>query len=324
MAAQLHEVSQGVGITVRIVSAKDVADGVRSFELSRAVAGALPCFQPGAHIDVYLDSGKVRQYSLCGSLADRSTYRIAVQRDLAGRGGSSEIFDTWRPGKTILISEPRNQFELREGAARYLLIAGGIGITPLLPMAWTLESAGADFCLYYCTRDRGRTAFLDELEPLVETGRVVVHHDDGLPERQLDFASLLKEPRQGAHLYFCGPRPMMKALEQATAHWPRECVHREYFGADDNKPSGNAFLVRLQRSAMTLEVPPHKTIVEVLRDAGVPVDVSCEKGVCGTCRTKYLAGEPVHGDLVLDERERAEYVMICCARASTGELVLDL
>lgn len=324
MAAQLHEVERNPGIAVRIVSTKDVAEGVRSFELARPNSGDLPHFRAGAHVDVYLESGKMRQYSLCGSPADCRSYRIAVQREVAGRGGSSELFETWQPGKVVLVSAPRNQFELAEGAKRYVLIAGGIGITPLLPMAATLESRGADFHLYYCTRNRQRTAFLDELEPLIAKGRVTVHHDDGVVDRQLDFARLLSTSEAGCQIYYCGPRPMMQALEKATAHWPEHSVHREFFSARDDLPSGTSFRIRLQKSGRTFDVPPGRSIVQVLRDAGVPVDVSCEEGVCGTCRTKYLEGDPVHRDLVLSDRERTEYVMICCARAKTSELVLDL
>lgn len=223
----------------------------------------------------------------------------------------------------MLISSPRNQFELVEGRSSYVLIAGGIGITPVLPMAMALEERGARFHLYYCTRNRERTAFVDELVPLIARGRVTLHHDEGVAERQFDFSGLLSEADACACVYYCGPAPMMQALERATAHWPRECVHREFFSASADPSTGAAFRIRLQRSGESFEVPPDKSIVQVLREAGVPVDVSCEEGVCGTCRTRYLAGEPIHRDLVLSDAEREEYVMICRARSRSAVLVLD-
>jgi ferredoxin-NADP reductase len=260
-----------------------------------------------------------------------------VLKDPASRGGSVAIFEKVHPGRLITISVPRNHFPLADGARRHLLLAGGIGITPMMAMLAQLERDGAAYVLHYCTRAPERTAFRDLLARHCAAGRVQHHHDGGDPRNGLDIAALLRERADGTHLYYCGPSGFMAAVETACAHWPKDSVHFEYFtppaptapiaaagtavAAAADIPVG--FQVRIRSSGALYDVPGDKSIVEVLREHGMEVDTSCESGLCGTCRTRYLDGEPEHHDYVLDDEERDEYVMICCARSKSPVLVLD-
>ncbi|GIX29313.1 PDR/VanB family oxidoreductase [Pelomicrobium sp. G1] len=304
------------------------AEGIASFELRDPQGETLPAFTAGAHIDVHVKPGCVRQYSLCNDPKERHRYVIAVQRENDGRGGSRALHEDVRIGDLLTIAGPRNHFPLTEGARRHLLIAGGIGVTPMMAMIAELEARGEDYRLYYCTRSREKTAFLDRLGPLVAAGKVKVHHDGGDPARGLDLGTLLRECEPGTHLYYCGPPGFMEAVKTASAHWPREALHFEYFSppADASAPGSEnrPFRIRLLRSGRELEVPADKTIVGVLRENDVFIETSCENGVCGTCLTRYVDGEPDHRDFVLDEADRKEFVLVCCSRSKTPVLVLDL
>jgi ferredoxin-NADP reductase len=249
-----------------------------------------------------------------------------VLREAAGRGGSRYLHENVRVGDIVEVSPPRNNFALDPGGERHLLIAGGIGIAPIMSMIAELRRRSAAFEVHYCTRSPRQTAFRSELAPLAAEGRLRFHHDCGEPARGLDIRALLREPRPGTHLYYCGPASMMAAAAEATRFWPPGAVHCEYFTgvpepvAAEDRP----LRIHLAKSGGDYEIAVGETIADVLRRHGVPVRTSCELGYCGTCITPYLAGEPDHRDQVLHERDRRRYVMICCSRAKSPALVLDL
>ncbi len=315
-------------LAVVVRGVEQLADGIRSFEFVPLEGSELPRFTAGSHVDVHLPGGVIRQYSLCNDPAEKDRYVVAVLRDETGRGGSLAMHDAVTEGAEMVISRPRNRFALAEDATYHLFLAGGIGITPIMSMITQARSQGQDFHLYYCTRSPRRTAFLDELAPLIENGQVTVHHDNGDPSRGLDLRQVLQRCDAGEHVYYCGPTRFMDAIEAAAAHWPAAAVHSERFSAPPTMPdeavATGPFDIKLASTGETFTVQPGETIVEVLRNHGVDVDTSCEEGYCGTCMTRYLEGEPLHSDTVLDEEDREEYVMVCCARAKAGCLVLDL
>lgn len=314
-------------IRCRIEAVTRLAEAIRSFRIVTADASPLPAWEPGAHIDVHLPSGRVRQYSLCGDLTRGAPYEIAVQLEPNGRGGSREVFDAVAPGDDILISLPRNNFPLAREAASHLFVAGGIGITPFIPMIRSLQHVATPFKLVYCSRSPERAAFIDFALELAASGLAIVHHDAGEPERRLDLHALLGQAAEGTHLYCCGPEGLMRAVREASAGWPGGTVHWEYFANTpllEHAHVDNPFKVQLRSSGLVLDIPAEESIMGVLRANGVAVDSSCESGLCGTCKTRYLSGEPDHRDMILDESERREFVMICCSRSRTGTLLLDL
>jgi len=268
----------------------------------------------------------LRKYSLCNDPAERDRYVIAVKREAAGRGGSVSLVDNAKAGELMAVSAPRNDFPLDERAGRFIFIAGGIGITPILSMIRHLATAGRDrFHLYYCTRTAGATAFREELAAPGLHGRVTLHHDHGDPARSLDLWPVLERP-SAAHIYCCGPRALMDAVRDMTGHWPAHAVHFESFGGVESahRADDRPFAVRLARSGQRIEVPAATTLLEALRASGVRVLSSCESGTCGSCRVALLEGEAEHRDLVLAEHERAGNIMVCVSRARCAELVLDL
>jgi phthalate 4,5-dioxygenase reductase component len=310
---------------LRVERAEPAAEGIQLLELRDPTGGQLPPFTPGAHLSVQLPDGRRRSYSLCGDPADRSRYRIAVKRDQAGRGGSVNLVDTVRPGDTLLVSPPRNLFELAAAAPSYIFVAGGIGITPIMSMiAWVRANGAKPFRLYYLTRTAEGTAFRTELSAPDLRDSVVIHHDAGDPAAAFDLWPVFEEPGK-AHIYCCGPRPLMDAVRDMTGHWPSSQVHFEDFGSDLVRPRADdaPFTVRLARSGATLAVPVGTTILEAMRAHGLHVPSSCESGTCGTCRTGLLAGRADHRDLVLSPAERAGSIMVCVSRAPGGELLLD-
>jgi len=302
---------------------------VRSYRLTNPDDSALPVFVAGAHIDVHMKNGSIRQYSLCNAATDRSCYRISVLGKLPATENSEHFFNQVKIGDLLTISQPRNLFKLFTNADRHLLIASGIGIAPILSMVYMLEQQKADYWVHYCAPSPDQAAFRDELEGLVQRGQLAIHFDSD--ERVFDLQSTLRSVSTGTHLYYCGPPDFMAAAQDASAHWPAGTVHCEYFQAPVSQQSAREsdgedreFKIRLVRSEATYMVPSHKSIVDVLRENGVMVDTSCEDGFCGSCLTRYLAGEPDHRDEVLDDEDREEYVLICCARSKTSELELDL
>ena len=309
---------------LRVSGAERVAADIHRFELRDPAGGPLPAFTPGAHVLVTSPAGHVRRYSLCNDAGERDRYVIGVKRDPAGRGGSVDLVDRVGVGDRVPVSEPRNAFELDERAPAYLLIAGGIGITPLLSMVKHLRKGDAKFRLYYCTRSPGHTAFADELRDVGPQGRVTLHHDGGDPARALDLWPLFEKPTK-EHVYVCGPRPMLEAVRDMTGHWSPAAIHMESFvdAGAAQKPEDRPFTVVLARSGDRIEVPPGVSILEAMRARGHDAPSSCESGTCGTCRTKLVAGAADHRDLVLMDHERASQVMICVSRAKTPEIAID-
>ncbi|MQA62871.1 MAG: 2Fe-2S iron-sulfur cluster binding domain-containing protein [Actinophytocola sp.] len=306
------------------------ADDVISLRLVDPSGAALPAWTPGAHLDVILPSGLVRQYSLCGEQEDRSTYTIAVLREPAGRGGSSELHQSARPGTKLAVRGPRNHFEL-EPAASFLFIAGGIGITPVLPMARRVSRDGAPWQLLYGGRSSTSMAFLRELEALGDHITIRPEDRHGL----LDLDTALRDTEPGTHVYCCGPPALIAAVEDRCRDLlPESALHVERFapaepstGGDQQEARGEqSFEVELRRTGRTVTVPPGMTIVDAVRDVVPDVMTSCEEGFCGTCETKVLEGVPEHHDTILNAAERAngKTMMICVGRACSSRLVLDL
>lgn len=316
-----------VTLTRKVAAATDIC----VFELASADGTPLPPFEPGAHIDVHV-GGFVRQYSLCNGPNEREVYRIGVLRDPASRGGSVAMH-ALEAATELEISTPRNHFPLDAEATHTILLAGGIGITPLFAMAASLGTAGRSFELHYGAREPGRAAFRERLAEAPFAAHTRFYFDSEGPERRLDLARVLAQPSDGTHVYVCGPTGFIDAVLGAAsaAGWPARNVHREYFGAAAGAAQAavdadGAFQVTLAGSGRVVDVPAGTTIVEALRADGVEVPVSCEQGVCGTCLTRVLSGEPDHRDLYLTDEERAanDQMLPCCSRAKTPMLVLDL
>ena len=315
-------------IQVRVKRISYEAEGINSYELVAPTGGNLAPFTAGSHIDLYLSNGTIRSYSLVNDQSEQSRYVIAVNKDAASRGGSRLIHETLRAGDVIMISQPRNNFALQENAGHSVLIAGGIGITPLLSMIRRLEALGRSWKLFYAARTRVAAAFLDELNALQLDARANLHvnFDEGESSRMLDLSAIVKSAPTDAHLYCCGPVPMLEAFEAATVDRPAEKVHVEYFKAKEEPASEGGFEVRLARSNRTIEVGAGKTILNAVLDAGIAVNYACTEGVCGTCVTRVIEGIPDHRDLFLGKEEQAanETMMICCSGSKSSTLVLDL
>jgi vanillate O-demethylase ferredoxin subunit len=315
-------------LAVQVVRKVREAQDIASFELARAGGAPLPAFSAGSHIDVQVPGGLTRQYSLCNDSGEQHRYRIAVLRDPASRGGSVAMHDAVHEGDVIHISEPRNHFPLHH-AARSLLFAGGIGVTPLLCMAQRLARIDADFALHYCTRSPERTAFVDEIAASAFASRVQFHFDSGPPEQKLDLQALLATPDAGTQLYVCGPTGFIDhVVGTAKARgWNNEQIHLEYFGAAPQDTSGDtAFEVKIASTGKSYPVPAGKSVVHALQEHGIEILTSCEQGVCGTCITRVLDGEPDHRDMYFTEEERSKNDQFtpCCSRARSRTLVLDL
>lgn len=316
-------------LEVRVARKIAEAEGVCSFELAAANGAELPAFTAGSHIDVHVAPGIVRQYSLCNSPHERGRYLIAVLDEPASRGGSRGMHADVQEGSRLTIGAPRNLFDLDLGGDRYLLFAGGIGITPMLAMAHSLLAAGKRFELHYCGRSIERLAFLGLLNEAPFAKHLRVHVDNGPVEQRLDAARVLASPAQGDQLYVCGPAGFMSHI-QATAKasgWSDRQLHREDFAAPPQVLEGDrAFEIELSRSGRVLQVPAQKTALEVLLAHDVAIESACEQGICGTCITRVLAGEPDHRDQYLDAAEHArnDSFTPCCSRSRSPRLVLDL
>ena len=302
---------------VRVVAMREEAPDVISCEW-RAVAGTLPPCPPGAHVDVHLPNGLVRQYSV--AVADGARYVIAVKRDAASRGGSAYVADALRIGTVLRIGAPRDNFPLMAASGRVVLLAGGIGITALLPMARRLHEEGRDFRLHYWFRSAGHAALREWWHGLGEC--VELHPSDA---GRVSISAVVRAQDDGTHYYCCGPASMLQDFVEATAALPQERVHLERF-APAAPVAGDMFTVRLAKSGRTVAVPAGQSIVEALLAAGVDAPYSCQQGICGSCEVRVVAGVPEHRDEVLTAAEKAgnRTMMICCSRARTPELVLDL
>lgn len=295
------------------------AEGVRSLRLVLPDRSALPSWRPGAHVDLILPSGRQRQYSLCGDPADRGSYRIAIRRIEDGGGGSREAHDVLRPGSRVVVRGPRNAFPLIR-ADRYLFIAGGIGITPILPMVREVAATATDWHFVYCGRSSESMPFLGEIGDL-DPHRIWIRPDSdyGVPVSGRE----LLENAQGATVYCCGPVPLIHGVRLDLAASHAKELHFERFSAAPIV-NGKAFEVELGRGGSVLEVPANRSALEVIRDAIPDIPFSCRQGFCGTCKVRLLAGSPDHRDHVLTDDERTSAMMICVSRADRGRLVLDL
>lgn len=306
------------------------ATGINSYEFVDAEGKELPPFTAGAHVDVHIAPGVIRQYSLCNDPSERHRYVIAVLRDERGRGGSRAMHDDMHVASRIRISVPRNNFTLADDARKVILIAGGIGVTPLKSMVHHLESQWKDYDLHYCAKGPEYAAFRDELQRLAKIGNVHCHFDGGNPEKGIDLKRLLAEHQTGAHVYYCGPGGFMDACKQAASHWPEGTVHCEHFKApaqsrpDTEADTGDGYAVEIASTGQTLHVSPLQNLAEVLQEAGLPVETSCQSGLCGTCKVRYLSGDIDHQDYILNEDERQHCLTPCVSRARGGTVVLDL
>ena len=311
-------------ISVRIACAEKVAADIHLFELRARDAAGLPPFTAGAHITVKSPNGSLRKYSLCNDPAERDRYVIAVKRDPAGRGGSVDLVDNTHAGDTVQVSAPHNAFDLAGKAPAFILIAGGIGITPIIAMARQLNGEGRRYRLYYLTRSAEHTAFREELAGGDFIGKVVIHHDGGDAANAFDLWPILEKPSP-AHVYCCGPRPLLEAVRDMTGHWSPAAIHFESFidAGAAARPDDKAFTVVLAKSGDRIVVAPGVSILEAMREHGHEAPSSCESGTCGTCRTRLVSGEADHRDLVLMDDEKASQIMICVSRAVSGEIVIE-
>jgi len=310
------------------------AQGISSFEMVDRSGNDLPAYTAGSHIDFYFHDGTIRQYSLCGDPSDRKRYLIAVLNDKNGRGGSAALHKRLHVQRDVFVGEPRNNFPIAKEAKHHLMIAGGIGVTPMLSMIYELQkTSGDNFTLHYCTKSKDYTAFQPELAALIASGKVVVHHDQGNPENGLNIKELLQDYDDGTHLYYCGPPGFMKAVTDFSSHWPEGTVHFEYFNAPEpeveSKSPGlvsnaEGFQIKIASTGAVYTVPDSKSIVDILHENNVAIETSCNVGLCKTCVIKYTEGEVKHMDCVLSKQEQEEYLTPCCSRSLGDLLILDL
>lgn len=320
----MSSLNRTVRIARKVIEAVDIC----RFELVDPDGHALPPFSAGSHIDVDLGSGLVRQYSLCNDSGESHRYLIAVLRDATSRGGSVAMHGL-EVGQSLRISEPKNHFALASEAKHSVLLAGGIGITPILCMAERLSNVGTSFELHYCTRSADRTAFAERIRRAGFADRVHFHRDDGPTEQRLDATALIAAQRDGTHLYVCGPTGFMDAMLSVAraGGWPDARLHREYFGAAPVDLShSNSFEVQIASTGRIIRIAADCSVVLALTAAGVQIPTSCEQGVCGSCLTRVIDGTPDHRDLYLtpDEQARGDQFTPCCSRSKSPRLVLDL
>lgn len=309
-------------IEMRLTSIRYAADDINLYEMRRPDNAALPAAGPGAHIDVHLPNGIMRQYSLVTADGDPRAYVIGIKRDRASRGGSVFIHDRLRVGQKLTVGSPRNNFPLLESVEHTVLVAGGIGITPIWAMAQRLLKLGRSFELHYACRERREAAFLEQL---VAMPQAHLHVDSENGGRPLDIAAIVARAPRHSHYYCCGPLPMLSAYEAATASLDAAQVHAEYFMPKATAACEGGYVVELHRTGQTFAIPEGKTILQVLREGGVAAPYSCEEGICGACQVKVMAGTPDHRDSVLSEREKqaGDTMLICCSGAKSERLVID-
>ncbi len=316
------------GLRVRVTRIVEEAEGIRSFTLEPADGGPLPPCEPGAHIDVHLKPGLTRQYSLINGPDETAAYHIAVKQEPMSRGGSAHMHSQVQVGAELRISPARNNFPLTEGARRHLLLAGGIGITPILAMGKHLHARQQAFTLHYFARSPQHAAFAAWLGRSPWREQVEFHY--GMePATQRDYLrTLLGRPDEATHVYMCGPGAFMDMVSAASHEcgWQPQQLHCEYFSAPAAvQASGQAFELHLAKSRITLRVEPEMSIVEAMRQAGVDIETSCEQGVCGTCLCSVLEGQPDHRDFYLnaDEQAQGRLILPCVSRARGARLVID-
>jgi tetrachlorobenzoquinone reductase len=310
-------------LEVMLTAIRFAARDTNLYSFERPDGGVLPPVTPGAHISLMLPSGVERQYSLTNYGTDLTEYVVGVKLDPNSRGGSLFMHNQLRVGTKITIDGPLNNFPLVEDAEHVVLVAGGIGVTPIYCMAKRLIELGRSWEMHYSTRSREDAAFLKELE---QYEQVHFHFDDENDGKFLDVPGIVGKAPQNAHLYCCGPKPMLDAFEKACTGRPPDNIHVEYFTPKYEAAAGGGFTVVLARSNKEINVPEGKTILQVVREAGLDVPFSCEEGICGACETRVVEGIPDHRDSILTESERAQNatMMICCSGSKSPRLVLDI
>jgi tetrachlorobenzoquinone reductase len=310
-------------IDVLVTGVRSVADETNVYEIARRDGAFLPQAEAGAHIDLHLANGLTRQYSLVEHGVAPSRYLLGIKRDPNSRGGSRFIFETLKRGTPLVISTPRNHFPLDLSAPHHVLIAGGIGITPIHAMTQMLGANQASFELHYAGRTRSQMAFLDRLP---QRGTANIHCDDEHGGALLDLEKIVAGAREGSHFYCCGPTPMLDAFRSAARAVPDTHVHVEYFSPKEQANKDGGFTVTLARTGKEVTVAAGQSILETLREAGLALDSSCEQGICGVCETRVISGIPDHRDSVLSDHEHAsnKTMMICCSGCKSDRLVLDL
>jgi ferredoxin-NADP reductase len=310
-------------ISLRLTAIRYVARDTCSFTFAAPDGNHLPAALPGAHLTLHLPNGLTRQYSLLHASGQPSHYEVGVKRDARSRGGSQYMHESLRVGSILPVTPPHNNFPLREDAPLSVFFAGGIGVTPMVAMIERLASLRAARQVHYACRSREDAAFMPELRACCDPQ---LHCDDQHAGRVLDIAGIVQALPRDAHLYCCGPGPMLATFEAACAGWSRDQVHVEYFTAKDAPSTAGGYTVELARTGKEFLVPAGKTILAVLREAGIQVTSSCEEGVCAACETGVLSGTPDHRDSILSDSERGSNrtMMICCSGSKTDRLVLDL
>jgi vanillate O-demethylase ferredoxin subunit len=316
-------------LRVRVAAKTREAQDICTFELVPVVGDVLPAFTAGSHIDVHIREGLTRQYSLCNAPNETHRYVIGVLRDAASRGGSVAMHDGVNVGDLLTISSPKNHFELIQDARQSILLAGGIGVTPLLCMAEKLSAQGASFEMHYCSRSRARTAFVERIQSSPFQGHVQFHFDDGAAEQKIDFKTVLATRDSGKHLYVCGPKGFMDVVLDfaRTTGWPEAQLHYEFFAAEVQcLETDGSFEVQVSGSEKIVVVAKDQTVVQALVAAGFDVPTACEQGVCGTCLTRVVSGIPDHRDQYLTPAEHAanDQFLPCCSRAQSARLVIAL
>ncbi len=315
-------------LDVTVTAIKDETTDIKSLILASPDGAPLPGFDAGAHVDVITGPGLRRSYSIASDPSDPSNYLLGVLREPESRGGSDWIHDALKAGDSLKITKPLNNFPLDKTAQKHILIAGGIGITPILAMARSLAALDADFELHYCTRTPDGTAFRSEAEAIAGDD-LSYHHDGGDPSQGIKLDEVLGDQGADAHVYVCGPKPLIDAVRAAAQDWPEAQVHFELFAAvADQNWQNEPFDIYLSRRRMDLTVPADRSILEVVREAGVFADSSCEQGLCSTCQVRVISGEIEHRDQILstEDKARGDSMMMCVSRGKPGgdKLVLDI
>lgn len=316
-------------LSVRVANKISETNDISTFELVPIDGETLPAFTAGAHIDVNLPGGIIRQYSLCNNPAETHRYLIGVLNDPNSRGGSVAIHEKVNEGDELVISTPRNHFPIADDAKHHLILGGGIGVTPIICMAEKLNEQNSSFEMHYCSRDPELTAFRTRIANADYADKVHHHFDSGSPEQLLDIPALLATPTNGTHIYVCGPKGFMDAVLSTArnAGWPEDQLHYEFFSADVGpSDSDTDFEVVIQSTGKVIAVDKETSVIDALAENGIELPVSCEQGVCGTCLTNIIEGEPDHKDMYLtpDEQESNKMFMPCCSRAKSDRLILDL
>lgn len=315
-------------LQVRVAQKELAAEDIMRFELRPIEAGLLPPFAAGAHIDVRLPNGAIRQYSLCNDPGDRDRYEIGILLAPAGRGGSRSAHQDVSPGDTLSVGVPRNHFPLHP-ARHTLLLAGGIGVTPMLSMAEQLSRDGASFAMHYCARSSTRMAYRNRIAQSGYAKKVSFHFDDGDPTQRFDATRILADPDPDTHLYTCGPQGFMDYVIDTArkAGWAESNIHFEYFSAPPEEAGNRSdFEVQLASSGKVIKVCADQSIAQALAAEGISVPLSCEQGICGTCLVGVMDGVPEHRDFYLSDADKAanRQITLCCSRAQSPRLVLDL